>query len=450
MEGVGYMKNYGKFLLVFLLIIILGVFGGCDLEDVINDDGDLVELDEPMDPKFEEFLASLPEFNIDEDLIVFDDGETFGEYYKKEMSALSDYSRTKRKEIIGSMVTTAKYLCNKDHEFGNSSIPKPGGQSNYGTGLAYIWGGKKISTPLVGVGGAACTTPLYGLDCSGLVYQCQDSPGFKAKQGSTRIRNSAYQSTEAYWNEDDANEILSSNNLIMKRIPVDSPPQTGDILAWGNPVYHIGIAAVVANANGTKIEAEVVYQSNGNKPLTCEENSMRTRGCNKKSYAAMTQGWGKEQYRLRIIAKLSGEWNFFLRCNGQARDAVVFKFVLNEEVDKTGKIDVTSDGVDYDGSTFTATINGNYDLSANVISGIISYVFHNNPSGRRSDSFTVSLDTDTSYFPLAKEINNNGCYADGRLERVKEQEQLPAQQEAINLPSNEIPDCGIGYCKIEP
>ena len=66
-------------------------------------------------------------------------------------------------------------------------------------------------------------------------------------------------------------------------------------MSWGNPVYHIGISAVVASADGTKVE--ILYQSNGHKDYSCEENAKRSRGCNKKSYEEMKKGWGKESYR---------------------------------------------------------------------------------------------------------------------------------------------------------
>jgi hypothetical protein len=251
----------------------------------------------------------------------------------------------------------------------------------------------------------------------------------------------------SHWNN---LEILKNNKLKMKQIPSNEPPQTGDILLWAKgTAAHIGIIGEIRTGE------RIFLHSSGSFKYTLK-NLLSRSGPTSTSYdiakghPTVFSGYGKEQYRLRLVPDIEGDWKFHLRCDKQNRDAVTFEFHLSEEESKDDVIKITSNiahGVDYNGKPFTARAEGSYFLASNQIELIITYTFQSQTP--RSDKFTDYLDTSTAYKLLEKVVDNDGCLAAGKLEAVTSADVVSADKDssvpAIGKP-DDISECGLGYC----
>ena len=150
-------------------------------------------------------------------------------------------------------------------------------------GLAYVWGGKTYTRRL---SSQYCKEELYGLDCSGLIYQCALAAGVSIPSG-----NAYKQGQSVTWN----GGLPSEWSLRMYDVVIeDGKYQTGDILGWGN---HIGI-----------VEGDSVIQSNGRPGEDqCQKNRSISRGPNKISISTAEAWFGKPKNVLRLDA---GTWSY--------------------------------------------------------------------------------------------------------------------------------------------
>lgn len=149
-----------------------------------------------------------------------------------------------KKTCIAKMIQMGDYLVGLTNAPGQSGFPGAAAQ----TKLAYSFGSKQYTAPAVPKAGC-CTETLYGLDCSGLVYQCALFAGLSVVDGTAQDQGK----TNAWvipptWG-------ISILDVTTQVVP-SAAYQDGDIVVWktGPTSGHIGI---VAN-NGKS-----VIQSNG-------------------------------------------------------------------------------------------------------------------------------------------------------------------------------------------
>jgi len=151
----------------------------------------------------------------------------------------------------------------------------PGKPKQYG--LAYSWGSKVFDVRQKPPGGsAACDHSIYGLDCSGFMYQIFKAANIAIPEGNADAQRAVSTLNNAVHN---ASPALKSINFVDYGKVTDTKTlRIGDILYWKDAdgkVVHIGI--VLANQIGQKI----VYQSigrNSAEPGQCDQNLGLDRG----------------------------------------------------------------------------------------------------------------------------------------------------------------------------
>jgi len=356
-----------------------------------------VETGDGLTPAQALAVDALPLINAPIEDIVLPSGESVLDYLDENGEAKSILLEDKqsirpqerRKRIISAMLARAAKLCKRaDWQYVDEGQNKPAQN-----GLAYLWGGKNH---LVRQGSSTdeCPEELHGLDCSGLVYQCAMAASLPIMVGPARSQEVPENWTKLFpedWN-------------LRMELASDATPQTGDIIGWGT---HIGI--VGKNAAG----ALVVYQSNGNRTAAdCVKNYSQTRGPRALTFAGAVDEFGSNYKLLRIVAEISGEWDMFLRCSGQTTDAISIRFTISNR--NGGAFSASGNGVDYDGSPFTALMEGTYDPILNKLEATIDYSLSSGQA--RVDGFEIVLNFDsTGYFDLTKIVDNGGCRAQARL-----------------------------------
>jgi hypothetical protein len=303
----------------------------------------------------------------------------------------------RKNDIIALMVSAAQdYACARSNPpcikwnfpaDPNDPVNKPGQ-----TGLTYIWGGKNPAVRTKPLDG--CPEMTYGVDCSGLISRVAERGGIVAPDGSANQSNPAAWSLPAAW------------QLEWRRVN-NGTIETGDLVFWSNAATpgHIGIA----QSSGATATVAVISSTGG--PGLCQQNIKPPRG--PRSLTVQQLGLGTPTAVLRLTTTLSGTFDLYIRCQSQNTDAGVIRFTIDN--DKGGSFQASGNGVDYDGTPFTAILSGTYDPVSNVLSARMSI-----PSFNREDAFTLTLlEDDTGYFTMSKVVNNGGCVSLGRLVRVQ-------------------------------
>lgn len=259
-------------------------------------------------------------------------------------------------------------------------------------GLTYVYGGKNPAVRTRPVDG--CPQLTHGVDCSGLIGKIAEHVGVVAPAGS------ANQSDPAQWK-------FPADWQLEYKVVSDGSIETGDLIAWRG---HIGIA----DSDGPVATARFISATGA--PGECLANIQAPRGPRS---LAIRQWRGQPTRVLRLVTTLSGEFDLYLRCANQTRDAAVVRLSINN--DNGGPFSATGAGTDYNGTPLRFTLSGSYDQVSNVIEGLLTTV-----GGNRADSFREKLLTDdTGYFTLAKVQDNGGCTAQARLVRVAKGSPLP-------------------------
>jgi hypothetical protein len=252
---------------------------------------------------------------------------------------------------------------------------------------------------------------MYGLDCSGYLYQVFKSAGIilpdgpANRQRDTTVLKNAIQKAYPDFKKlkvDDLGEIPTGKF------------ETGDIIYWtkNDTAYHIGV--ILKDGNGRL----AVFQSNGSKgtgEADCNSNLGAGRGPRKLEFT--DPYWfakGKRYGIVRFNAEISGKWQLVMRCQGYTTDAV--KFNLDFPTNKNADFSITGDGTDYDGLPINCQVTLNFDKTTNVLSGNIYSTKPGQPNFFRNDSFQVKLNDDTGYFLMVLgEENEAGCPVEGKL-----------------------------------
>lgn len=132
-------------------------------------------------------------------------------------------------------------------------------------GLAYVYGSKNIRSNIYLHPDAVCRQYLYGLDCSGLIYQMATTSSLNLAEGGTihyvnpSTWNTAFNSSPDF-------QGLEMNDLFQLD---PSQFEAGDIIV--EPNKHMGIVYSTGTTLG-------IINSQGSPDNTCEENSAIGRG----------------------------------------------------------------------------------------------------------------------------------------------------------------------------
>lgn len=258
-------------------------------------------------------------------------------------------------------------------------------------GLAYSWGSKSYTVRQTPPGGGTvCTEKIYGLDCSGFIYQLFTNAGVSLLSGPA---NSQRQPNVLQ------NAIKSSIPALNKVKVEDlgkistSKFETGDIIYWTNSsgvATHIGI--VLKDVGGNL----AVFQSNGspgNSADDCSKNMGETRGARRLQLNdPYWFGQGKAYGITRINADISGKWDLFLKCSNEPND--IAKINLDFPTDKNTSFSINKDWIDYDGDALRTLFEFSYDNSTNILSCIFTTTTQVQSSFIRKDSFTIKLEKD--------------------------------------------------------
>jgi hypothetical protein len=281
-------------------------------------------------------------------------------------------------------------------------------------GLAYSFGSRDYTIrqkPPFG----DCTYEVYGLDCSGMVYQLFRQSG---------VTQGLYSSADVQRNPATIEKAIKTAYPDLKKIKVEdlgkietSKMESGDIIYWlqkDGKAFHIGM--LLKNSSGSLM----VAQSNGRASADCEENYGMQRGPRfvnvNSAILPPKTGFGSDYGIVRINAEISGKWDLIIRCQGATFDFLTVnlefptKNTNNFEIAKTAIYQ--GDNVNY--NLDFAFVYDNVTNTLNCTFGTTAAVY---PNFYRFDSFSIKLERDdTGFFPAVLGDNNNsGCPYDVRL-----------------------------------
>ena len=196
------------------------------------------------------------------------------------VKVLQEFSESKRKlfELHESLFQNAILLTDRSKH-----------QRNGQDGLAYIWGSKEhtaLYKPyLYNDKPNICQERMYGLDCSGMIYQLFLNSGVDFGKGPRNFANAKFFSKPKNWTEPehgqpgvkplidyfDCTDCFQIANI--KR-PKPKDIKSGDVIYFwkkrSKKVFHIGICLNYTNTNG---QQEIkVFESRGNPQKDCEHN----------------------------------------------------------------------------------------------------------------------------------------------------------------------------------
>ncbi len=415
------------------LLIILCLFNSCkkgvpdaelsDPEALSSEDAQILDQKKEVDNLDLNSIVLPNEMNVHDFLAEVDPGflsnwlsNPGGLFSEKKIRNISHNSysilgpQDARNLLIAQLMVISRGLVNR----GNFQFPSEGSKAPAQDGLAYSWGGKDHTlrrSPKNS--GSFCTEMIYGLDCSGFIYQVFKYAGVSIEAGpANHQRNPSVllKAIQASIPEFKKIKVEDLGNLNV----VDF--EAGDIIYWlrNGVAQHIGI--VLKKVDGSL----AVFQSNG-VPGSNEEDCAKNLSTNRGPRILELNdpfwfGTLKEYGVTRISAELSGSWELFLRCQGEYSDAIALN--LNFETSDNNTFEVDGNGIDYDGGYLLCSGAFNYNSETNELQGTLLITRPDNPNYYRNDSFQVKLSRDeTEYFPLFLEdaYNTDGCPVEARL-----------------------------------
>ncbi|MCB9291727.1 MAG: C40 family peptidase [Lewinellaceae bacterium] len=405
--------------IIWLTLAMLALVYSCQKEEVSYENPD----PEALSPDEVEILDNLPvATGFTSTSVVMPNGETLDDYLREIDALFYDQwlrggdpfenlgPQDARNLLIARISAVALNLTDRSkHQKPDEGPGKPAQD-----GIAYSWGSKNHAIRQVPPGGGTqCTHAIYGLDCSGFIYQLFTNAGVSLLPGpaNSQRQPSVLQSA------------ISSSISALDKVKVEdlgaiptSKFETGDIIYWTNNndyATHIGI--ILKDTNGKL----AVFQSNGssgNSTEDCLKNLGPTRGARRLQLDdPYWFGSGKSYGITRINADISGNWSLFLRCAGATTDAITLQ--LDFPTTDANSFEISGTGLDYDATPFDCSGELQYDNTTNVLSGTFFITKPSAPDFYRYDSFSAKLNRDeTDYFPLTLGDNfDAGCAVEGRL-----------------------------------
>jgi hypothetical protein len=214
--------------------------------------------------------------NIYEWSLINDPGYNFS--FTKSSLAVSAFDK---KRLFIERMTHAGFLLTFDNLY---SFP------NQTSGLGYVYNSKNILAPSV-YSGATCQEPLYGLDCSGMIYQMALASNINlVSQGTVNYVNINTWNT-AFNNSPDFQGLEMKDLLAL----APSQLQAGDIIVASGK--HIGMVF----DNGVN---QGIFNSLGSVEYSCSINSNNTHGpiITNNIGSWLTQVFGTDYHVLRVKA----------------------------------------------------------------------------------------------------------------------------------------------------
>jgi hypothetical protein len=339
----------------------------------------------------------------------------------------------KKNLLIARMQAVAIYLTDRSkHQFIHGSESQPAQD-----GLAYSFGSKDYKTRQKAPSGSCSDAELYGLDCSGFIYQVVSSAGlqFSAKTADLQRKVTSWESA---FDTDDEFKDLKMLDLGQLNA---SGLECGDIIYWkeNGIAKHIGI--VLRTADGL-----AVFQSNGAGSGTCEDNYSIKRGPNQLNLSNLD--WFDSQYGIvRLAAETPAEWDVYFRCVEYYQE--VFLLHISVPVLTGGSFSASGSVVTED-DKINSTLTGNYDPTMNTLKATLRITYPDFSDENREDKFEVSLENDpTGYVPTIKVINNGGC--DIEIQLIHEQESAALTDTITEFLLDEVlsqyPTCPLNLLK---
>jgi len=313
--------------------------------------------------------------------------------------------------LIAKLNLISWYLTNRN----NFQYPEENSKRPAQNGLAYVWNSKDHSVRYnPSNAGSKCDQELFGLDCSGLVYQLFKNSGVIIPVGRARD-----QIIPATIEKAIKKAYPEMSKIVVEDLGKISPDlfESGDIIYWKNSdgvPFHIGM--VVLKWDGTL----AIVQSNGG-PDDCARNitiKCGPRFVNSEKAVLPTNqyGFGDNYGIVRINAKISGSWTFKLRCENQSYD--LLSIDLNFPVDTDNDFFISKTAIDYDGSAIKLDFYFSYSKVSNILSCSYICIDYDIPGFERKDHFSVKLERDdTDYITAINDyiINGTGCTNQVRL-----------------------------------
>lgn len=271
------------------MLSLMLVIQGCkkDKNDDVGNEPD-AELLDPVDDELNAFLASIPsDTSINTLDLIFDDGSSIIDFIQQnDPDFLNEHNVFKtsqtltpeqqKKLLIGRMSLVARsFVIRKNWE--NIS------GSNQPNGLAYNWGSKnhKVAQKPAEYKGNPnkCQEKLFGLDCSGMIYQMALNAGINLAQGGA---SAEFERDTANWNnkfrQSTKFKDLKANLYKHTGVPSTDPSyidinglKEGDLIFKTNngKAVHVGMVLRV-DLNAPKSLS--IYQSNGKPDMGCDLN----------------------------------------------------------------------------------------------------------------------------------------------------------------------------------
>lgn len=372
-----------------------------------------------------EILDNLPEATgFSSSSVVLPNGEILDNYLEEIDSAFNNlWSRTMtnpydnlgpqdaRNLLIARISAVALNLTDR-----NKHQKSEGGEGKSAqNGLAYSWGSKNHLKRQPPPGkGTVCKDEIYGLDCSGFIYQIFKNAGVSLLEGPADSQRQPSVLQNAIKSSIPALNKVKVDDL--GNIPT-SKFETGDIIYWTDSdgvATHIGI--VLKDVGGNL----AVFQSNGSPGYNaneCTKNMGLKRGArrlqlNDPYWFGKTKIYGIT----RINAEISGKWNFTLKCNGASFDFLTFDLDFPTKENQTFKISKTS-VYPSNNRTYNIAFSFTYDKTTNVLSCDFLTTSPGIPDYYRNDQFSQKLTRDEiGFFYVTLGSNQNaGCTYEAKL-----------------------------------
>ena len=320
--------------------------------------------------------------------------------------------QTAKNQLVAYMTTVAHKLCD---------ITKLYPKGRYFTepeqhGLAYSFGQRDYSTRALPPSGECQKYSLYGLDCSGLLYNVLKESGYHPRLPITAemIRQVSFWTSLLQTDPDLAKVKVKD----LGPIPLNQF-QPGDIVYWkkeaAKPATHIGV--VLIDKTGRK----AIFQSNGTDlaARNCIANFAPNRGCHQIPIDAVNwkNGFGKIWSVVRIVTDITGKWEMQFKCDWAKPTDIAVNFDIEFKMSENDNA-VTGKGTgrDYDHKPLDVTFKGSFDQATNVLKGRF-YIIKLGVSTIREDDLTIALAKDDTGFVTLTSIirDSDTCISQVRL-----------------------------------
>ena len=286
-------------------------------------------------------------------------------------------------------------------------------------GLAFVYGSKDIKERYRYAWGVwpldykPCPDKLYGLDCSGYIYQVFNRSAIPI----TTVPESKI-SADVLRQTTTIESALKSAIPNLPKIKVENmgqlPPsqwEAGDIVYWKGDAT--GVAGHIGMFIQTSEGLNLANSSGDIHAKDCENNKSINGGPVKRSlaYAAdkltnpENAPWGYGIVRITVV----DAWTLLLRCSNQNYDILNTVISISQTENFNDEFSVTC--ADYDGSPLHLVFKVQYDKNTTILNLTMTVL-----EDGRTDAAQIKLDTDDSgYVNLQKVVDNGGCYGQVRL-----------------------------------